>query len=207
MKQNNYTTFYIVRHGQTMWNKEGKLQGHADSPLTQEGIDQANEVAKKLKHIKFDLAFSSDLFRAKRTAEIIAAEHNLLVKTTHLLRERSLGKYEGMHKDSLRIFDEVVKKLSHQERFENNIDGELESDKEIVTRMTLFLRETAITHQNTTILVASHSGIMRAFLIYIGYGTYDELHHTAIGNTAYIKLTTDGVDFFVKETEGIIKQQ
>ena len=75
----------------TEWNEIGLIQGHSDSPLTAQGITQAKELAKKLKNVKFDLIFSSDLLRAKRTAEIIALEHKLFVQTSKLLRERDFG--------------------------------------------------------------------------------------------------------------------
>ena len=58
-----------------------------------------------------------------------------------------------------------------------------------------------------TILVVSHGGVMRYLLIHLGFGTYTNLPTGSIGNTAYIKLETDGVDFFVKETKGITKKE
>ena len=56
----NYTIFYIVRHGETQWNVDCKMQGHLDIPLNGRGRIQAKDVAKKLRSIHFDLAFSSD---------------------------------------------------------------------------------------------------------------------------------------------------
>ena len=61
------TTIYIVRHGETKWNVKQLMQGHKDSPLTEKGIEQAEEIKKELKNIHFYRIFSSDLLRAKRT--------------------------------------------------------------------------------------------------------------------------------------------
>src|SRR5260221_11136106 len=93
--ERKYTTFYIVRHGQTVWNVEHKMQGHMDSPLTNEGLAQARVLAEQFAPISFDAVFSSDVLRAKRTAEIIAIDKKIVVQTTKLLRESSLGKHEG----------------------------------------------------------------------------------------------------------------
>ena len=60
MKENNFkNSIILVRHGQTLWNSEKRTQGHLDSPLTNEGILQAKETAKKLKGYRFDLMMSS----------------------------------------------------------------------------------------------------------------------------------------------------
>src|SRR5258708_18492 len=95
MNDSKLTTFYMVRHGQTDWNKQHRLQGTVDNSLNEMGEQQAKELADVLKDVSFDLAFSSDLLRAKRTAEIIVLEKKLHVATTGLLRERSFGKHEG----------------------------------------------------------------------------------------------------------------
>ncbi len=84
---------YIVRHGETDWNKEGRRQGSIDIPLNEKGIEQANILKDKLKDIKFDLCISSPLKRAYKTAEIIYGNDNII--TNDLLKERYLGEYEG----------------------------------------------------------------------------------------------------------------
>ncbi len=200
--QKQFTTFYIARHGKTEWNVEGRMQGHEDSALTEEGIEQANNLAGELKDIHFDLAFSSDLLRAKRTAEIITLEKKLAIQTTELLRERAFGHYEGKYYIDVEPYDLLVKKLKEEDRLSFKAHG-VESIEETITRMLTFIRETAITHPSKTILVVSHGAIMRAFLIHIGCGTYKNLGYEAVGNAAYFKLETDGINFFVKETRRI----
>lgn len=200
--KNNLTTMYIVRHGETEWNTKGLMQGHQDSPLTKNGEDQALQITEELKKIEFDLIFSSDLLRAKRTAEIIAVEKKLAVETTKLLRERYFAEYEGKPYHALKAFNNVFESLTEEKKFKYK-EGSIESDEDITTRFITFLRETAITHPGKNILAVTHGGNMRSFLIKIGFGTYKNLNHDAISNTAYIKLLTDGIDFFVKETKGI----
>lgn len=68
-------TIYLVRHGKTFFNTTGQVQGFADSPLTDKGIEQAKQVGKGLKNTKFDLAYSSDLGRQRNTAKLILAQN------------------------------------------------------------------------------------------------------------------------------------
>lgn len=115
-----YCTFYIVRHGETELNVKGLLQGIQDSALTPLGEKQAKVLAIELRNVDFDLIFSSDLLRAKRTAEIIALERNLAVKTSELLRERQFGKFEGRPREELAVFDQVFEKLSDKEKYKHS---------------------------------------------------------------------------------------
>ena len=199
------TTFYIIRHGQTEFNVKQIVQGHIDSPLTDKGVEEIKKLAVRLRDVHFDLAFSSDLLRAQRTAEIIALEHKLEVQTTNLLRERNFGIYEGKQHEALDTYNVLLDKLNDQERFEYTADG-VESDKSVIQRLMTFLRETAITHPGKTILTTTHGGMLRTLLIHLGYGTYETLRRGAVGNLGYSILETDGVDIFVKHVEGVTKK-
>lgn len=203
----SYCRFYIVRHGQTEWNVQRRVQGHQDSPLTLKGQEQAKEVAQELKTVTFDAIYSSDLSRAKQTAETIALEHKLAVQTHKLLRERNFGKLEGVSIQELRQFDAIYDKLDEAGKQNYKIAKDVESDEEIAARFITFLREVAVLHPGKTVLVTSHSGIMKAFLIKIGFGTSQTLPHGSIANAAYVQLLSDGVEFYIEATKGITKQQ
>lgn len=193
------TTFFLVRHGETELNTKKILQGHMDSPLTPQGISDAKLLGKKFKNFKFDLVFSSDLLRAKRTAEIIIAEKKLAIESTKILRERSFGELEGKPYSALKAYYELIEKLKDQDNI-TKINFAVENDEAVVGRLITFLRETAITHPGKKILVVSHGGIMRVFLKHLGYMN---LVSGAVGNLAIIKLQTDGTNFFIKNTSGI----
>ena len=196
------TTFYLVRHTTSEWNEKKIIQGHKNPYLSKAGIDEANELAKKLKGINFDYVFSSDLLRAKKTAEIIALEHMLEVQTTKILRERKYCKFEGKPDKEYDKFYKLLEKLTDAERYSFTMHG-VESDKEIVERLTTFLRETAIGYPGKKILAVTHGSVMRFFLIKIGAGTHNSLRPGSVKNGAFIKLETDGIDFFIKELSGI----
>ncbi len=86
----------LVRHGKTDWNETGRCQGVSDVPLNRGGIEQAEKVAFSLKDERIDRIYSSDLIRAKATAEKIAAYHSLDINTRDDLREMDQGVFEGL---------------------------------------------------------------------------------------------------------------
>ena len=87
---------YLVRHGETDWNNDGRFQGHVNIPLNEKGKIQAQEAYEKLKAINFDLIYSSDLERAAETARIINAHREIPIRYDQRLRERDAGKYSGL---------------------------------------------------------------------------------------------------------------
>ena len=197
------STVYLVRHGETDWNLKRIIQGQSDSPLTPLGEKQARELSSELRTVSLDAVFSSDLGRAERTARIIAQAHGLPVQTTPLLRERRFGRYEGQPAAALPRSSDLFAGLSTEERVRFKSSPDVESDEEIVCRLRRFLRQTAPLYAGGTILAVTHGGLMRAFLICIGFGTYENFGHTPIGNAAYVKLLTDGEKLCLAETRGV----
>lgn len=205
----NLTTFYIVRHGETVWNIERKLQGLLDSPLTKNGISQAKIIAKDLSHISFSKIYSSDLNRAKHTAQIIAKKHKLAHETSVLLREKGYGIFEGKNLDEyLTIFKnkfDVMDKLSKRKRLLFRFHKSIETDEQILNRFKSFIKETAPKHSGEKVLVISHGTIMRLALIHLGFAEYHELPGNSVKNTGWFTVESDGENFEIKETVGITK--
>lgn len=189
-----------MRHGQTDWNAQNITQGHSDIPLNSEGIKQAQVLKESLGKIKIDTVFSSDLLRAKKTAEIIALERKLIIKTTQLLRERCYGKLEGQPYHLTKEFHKIWEDLSKKARLDYRPYDDYETDQEAISRFITFLREVAVSHPGGTVLIVTHGGIMRVLLNHLSDKTYLA---GAISNLGYIKLESDGVDFFIKELKGI----
>jgi broad specificity phosphatase PhoE len=84
---------YLVRHGKSTWNETGRIQGQTDVPLSKEGLVQADHLHKRLKDWSFDAVYSSDLQRAKQTAEIALPNYKL--ELDQRLREIHLGEFQG----------------------------------------------------------------------------------------------------------------
>ena len=201
----NSTTFYIVRHGETVWNREHRMQGQEDSPLTREGEQAISELGGVLKDIHFDYVFSSDLLRAKRTAELLTIERKLAVNTTHLLRERSFGKYEGrLSKEYLEENKKLLEeqeRLSYEERVKFKLADDIESDDEVIQRVLLFIREAAVTYVGKTLLLVAHGGTIRVLLAHLGYGIGPG--KGKVKNGGYVRFVSDGVEFEVEQIENI----
>lgn len=208
-KKTNNCTFYIVRHGETEWNTQRILQGHKDSPLTENGLQEAKELAKLFKKTNFAEVFSSDLVRAKRTAEVVSADHKLAVKTNQLLREANFGEFEGKKVDQFReeLKDLLEKRdaLSDDQYIKFDLGHGIERQDKMIARFITFLREVAVAYAGKKVLVVSHGGMMRMLLVHLGFGTIKELDHGAVKNLGYFILESDGIDFFIKETHNIEK--
>lgn len=95
------TKIFLIRHGETEWNKIGKLQGSSDVDLSPEGISQARLLAEHAPFGSVDAIYSSDLTRAVKTAEILAEKFNLPVIKKRGLRETSFGTWEGRYLSDL----------------------------------------------------------------------------------------------------------
>ncbi|HYK12627.1 MAG TPA: histidine phosphatase family protein, partial [Burkholderiales bacterium] len=90
------TQLILIRHGETVWNRERRMQGQADSPLSDVGLRQARLLARRLQQIEFKSLYCSDTGRAHHTARTIAelTGHELIVEPR--LRERHFGVFEGL---------------------------------------------------------------------------------------------------------------
>lgn len=204
-----FCTIYLIRHGESEGNLAGILQGHSNTPLTPTGKKQAKLRAQEFHQLHLAAAFSSDLVRAQQTAAIIASDHRLAVTAHNLLRERYMGNLEGRLWSEIKT--ELQAELAHRDqlpypkRFRHRLTDAYESDEDIVVRLITILRQIALAYLNQTVLVATHGGIMRAFLVHLGFATYDQLPVNSITNTGYAILRCDGVDFFVDHTVGIIQ--
>lgn len=198
----DYTTMYLVRHGETEWNTQDILQGHLDSALTARGVQQARALVERFKDIHFDGIFSSDVARARRTAEILALERELMVGTTQLLRERNWGRYDGkaarLYREENRELIERYKNLTQDEQWSFKMFDDIESFAEIFTRFITFLREAAVAYCGRTLLVVTHRDVLETLLIKLGYAP------RSIDNTAWVRLLSDGTDMVVDAMEGIV---
>ena len=160
------TEFIVVRHGETAENLKGILQGQLDTQLNALGLRQAECVAERLKHEALDLAFSSDLSRAKITAEKIAGPHRLPVITLKALREWDLGDLQG------RLISEAVREMPDlTAAFQSDIDEIRipggESRSTFYQRVADCLDELALRFPGKRILLVSHGGTIRSMFHHI----------------------------------------
>ncbi len=99
------TVWMLVRHGETDWNKEHRIQGHADAPLNATGIEQARRLASRLTGTRIDAIYASDVSRTRKTAEVIVEGRGIDVRELSDLRERNYGRWEGVTQEEWQTTD------------------------------------------------------------------------------------------------------
>ncbi len=158
---------YIVRHGETDWNKARRVQGHADIPLNEYGIHLAEQTAEGMKDIPFDLAYTSPLIRARQTAEILLAGRDIPVLESEGIKELGFGAYEGMCCSGENRDTESEKFKSFFTDTGNYVPAEGgESIQALMERTGKFLRELCgdAALSGKQILVSTHGAAMTALL-------------------------------------------
>ncbi len=157
------TKIILVRHGETVWNKELKYQGHTDTLLSDEGLRQAELVADRLANEKIDAVYASDLRRACVTAETIAERHGLPVTCLPELREILFGEWEGLTYEGIsgRWPEEYNQLFTRTE--EVRIPGG-ETFRELKDRAAGAIARLVERHSGQTVAVVSHGGTIRTIV-------------------------------------------
>lgn len=180
---------YLMRHGQTILNKAGRIQGWCDGVLTKEGLEGAVYAGAGLSDIKFKAVYSSDLGRAVKTARIVINENkvstNLQIKELESLREVCFGKYEGERE--IIMFQDILSRLnvgSIEEAIEKNdfqraycdccaaLDetNEAENHDTVIKRVMNALEAICLENYSDTtenVLIVAHGGVIRLIVDYL----------------------------------------
>ncbi len=150
---------YLVRHGETDWNRLKKIQGQTDVPLNETGKEQARKLAMRFSGIPVDFIYSSDLSRAYETGAEVGRTLGIPVHACDQLRERSFGRLEGY------TAEEIERRFNGfpQER-EQMIAYGMETKEETERRIYSRLKQLMEKHFREKILVVSHGGSIRSFV-------------------------------------------
>lgn len=151
------TTLLLVRHGETDWNRDGRWQGHSDTPLNELGRRQAHELAATLDGV--DVLYSSDLTRARETAEIVADRLGVEIHLDSRLRERSFGAWEGL--TTTEIEDRFREAHGRWQAGEGFGADDAEPFDVFGSRVGGFLDDVLHRHPEDTVLVVGHGGSIR----------------------------------------------
>jgi broad specificity phosphatase PhoE len=213
---NKKSHIYLVRHAHSSQNTfendpNRPLGGQLDVPLSEKGKAQAQQVAQILQNVPFTAGISSDLLRAEETARVILEKHqDIPLMTTPLLRERYYGDLEAtgteymFHQNALHM-RAVIENLNPSNRkLFAPIKG-METDQDVVDRLTHVLFQATKDFEEETVLIVSHGNVMRTLLVHLGFGNYQELRSGTLENTCIIKLFSDGKKLEVAETYGVNK--
>ncbi|WP_319501626.1 histidine phosphatase family protein [uncultured Draconibacterium sp.] len=192
------TEITIIRHGETMWNVQKRIQGQRNSKLSENGITQAELVAKALAKREFDVLVSSDLERAVETAKIINKQLVLPHKYNANLRERSFGIFEGKN------FAEIEEKYPEEFRRYKERNPEFvvpggESIQQMYKRVTSEIESIACNFKDQKVLIVSH-GLVLEMMMYRTFNLkLDEPRAFSINNSSISSFYIDGDNWFLKE--------
>ncbi len=156
---------YVMRHGQTDWNVEGKAQGRTDIELNNTGIEQARQAKEQIEKYKIDLIICSPLKRARKTAEIVNETANCKIINDERIIERSFGCMEGKKGEEWKkIMEDKKHTISNYNLCEN--EQNIEPMKEMCTRVWNLLDEVKENYNDKNILLVTHGGTCRAINAY-----------------------------------------
>lgn len=178
----------LVRHGETQYNVERKLQGWLDIPLNKTGVSQAKAVAERLRKEQVSAIYSSDHKRALMTAQAIATHHNLIPITKAELREDYMGIFEGWQWE---VEKDPDREKMWQERTEARIRGDVHftiGDSETLyshlTRVQKVFEQIKHKHQDQTVIVVSHGGTINRIMEHFKFkqigGSYTSYKNTSV---------------------------
>lgn len=187
------TRLCIVRHGETDWNVEKRIQGHTDIPLNETGRAQALAMAFNAAHHRFAAIYSSDLARAMETAGYIAEREGQVVRPSPKLRERHYGVFQGITaQEALVLYPQA-----HARYIARDPEYDFETGEDMhafAARVMDGFRWIVRHHEGQTVLAASHSGVL------------DILYRKTTGRPLHtprdFKIPNCGLNWFVVDAHG-----
>ena len=157
------TEIILIRHGETEWNSQKRMQGHSNSDLSSVGQAQIQGLGQWMKNVPFDLIYSSDSLRAKQTAEAITQFSGHELQFDQRLREKNLGVFEGLTSEEARERHPEVFRLFKTAGSKYVID-EGESTQQLQDRALEIVNEIRIKHPEERVLLVTHGGFIRVVM-------------------------------------------
>lgn len=159
------TRIFLVRHGETNWNTQGRFQGQSDTPLNETGQRQATALGNYLKGETLQAIYTSDLRRACDTAKEIGTYHKLEVKPNPHLREMNFGSWEGL------VYTEIQEKFPEkladwQKNIMTTAPPGGENLEQLVARVQAAYRDIIHNNPEGDILLVAHGGVLQVLLCF-----------------------------------------
>ncbi|MBK1809097.1 histidine phosphatase family protein [Clostridium sp. YIM B02505] len=182
------TTLYLVRHGETKWNTEGRFQGCIDIELSDNGLNQAMKLKDRLMD-SFDYVYTSPLSRAKKTAETICEDSSITPIEEFNLREINFGDWEGLTLSEIKeTYSEEFLRWRQDELLGPICGGE-QSIKAASDRAQKAILKIVQEHKGSRIVIVAHGGIIKAALIGLFEWKMNMYHKFNLGNTSINEIT------------------
>lgn len=188
------TRLILIRHGETLWNRETRIQGHTDIPLSPLGLAQAVRLSAALADEPLAALYASDLRRARQTAEAIARPRGLPIHLDPDLRERAFGRFEGLSWDQIntRYPEEAARWRRRDADF---AVGGGESLRAFSARCLAAARRAAAAHAGQTIALVAHGGVLDCLYRAATGAALDAPRSWQLGNATINRVlaTADGL--------------
>lgn len=188
-----YVNLYIIRHGNTQWNTQGKIQGSRDISLNPQGIKDAMILREKLLEIPIEVIFTSPLIRALKTTELINAK-NIPINKCEELKEINFGLWEGMTWGEIKnIYGDYLKA--------NTIDGyayppggeTYQGAKDRIIKITDYI----ISSNYQNIAIVSHRAVIRFMLAYLTGKTLNEINTFDLKNASVMEIKINNGEILI----------
>ena len=191
------TQVILIRHGETEWNKQRRMQGHLDSPLSEKGLRQAQLLGKRRAQMKFDALYSSDSGRAHTTARCVAEASGHTVVVEPRLRERNFGVFEGLTRDEMiASYPEDYARFKSRDQHFAMPRGE--SGVQFRARAIACMDEIIARHPQQQLVVVTHGLVLDVFYrIAMGIAPDEPRIHELV-NAGINRLRHDGTSWHIE---------
>ena len=185
------TTIYLIRHGQTDWNKKKIFRGRADVPLNEYGRKEAEALSRHLENVRVDACYSSPLSRARETAEIVARPHSLDVMIDEGIIDVDYGEWQGISdKEVDKRFTEIYRRWVERPHHTKFPGGE--SLAMVKKRSLVSLERIRVGHPDGVVLVVAHRVVTKVVMCAL----------LGLGNAAFWRIRQDNCAYNVIELAG-----
>ncbi|HEY7462795.1 MAG TPA: histidine phosphatase family protein [Gemmatimonadota bacterium] len=181
----------LLRHPETDWNREGRWQGHSDPPVNARGRAQMAEALASLPPERWAAIYTSDLLRARETADWLGARLDLRPRVSPTLRERRMGDWEGLTPEEARAASPDAYPRVEADPWREPPPGG-ESFAELLARVAPELERIASRHAGEAVLVVTHGGILKAVLCVLLDLDFTRREELGMANGAQALLESGG---------------
>ncbi|MDP7174943.1 MAG: histidine phosphatase family protein [SAR324 cluster bacterium] len=157
------TEIILIRHGETEWNSQQRMQGHSNSDLSEVGRGQIQALGELMKNVSFDHIYSSDSLRARQTAEAITQYSGHTLQFDQRIREKNLGVFEGLTSTEAKERHPEIYRL-FKTAGANYVIYEGESTQQLLERALEFIEEIRLRHPQERVVMVTHGGVVRVLM-------------------------------------------
>ena len=157
------TEIILIRHGETEWNSQQRMQGHSNSDLSEVGRGQIQALGELMKNVSFDHIYSSDSLRTSQTAEAITQYSGHTLQFDQRIREKNLGVFEGLTSTEAKERHPEIYRL-FKTAGANYVIDEGESTQQLLERALEFIEEIRLRHPQERVVMVTHGGVVRVLM-------------------------------------------